>query len=94
MVMNTNESNTNLSVSGFILGMVLKIGIGLLVLLGVMIGAGFGLDRVFGTAPTILIISILVSAPVSVILIFFYVKKKTKHLHQQNIIENPDVLKK
>lgn len=92
--MNTNEPNTNLSVTGFILGMMVKVGIGLLVLLGVMIGAGFGLDRIFDTSPTILIISILISAPVSVVLIFFYVKKNTKHLNQQNVVDHPEVLKK
>ncbi len=72
----------------------LKVGLGLLVLLGLMIGAGFGLDRALGTEPKMLIVSILISAPVSVVLIFFYVRKKTRHLHQKNIVENPEVLKK
>lgn len=90
-----NEKNiTDISVTGFILKMVLRIGVGLLLILGLMLGLGFGLDRWLDTSPMLLIVFIVLSAPIAMALIFFYVRNQTKHLKQQNIVENPDILTK
>lgn len=83
--------NNPLSTYGIVAGVVGQAGcLILLVVLGSML-VGFALDQIFGTKPTFLFVSLLVSLPVTIAVIFLYTRYKTKELQDTSNQKEEDI---
>jgi F0F1-type ATP synthase assembly protein I len=83
--------NNPLSTYGIVAGVVGQAGcLILLVVLGSML-VGFVLDQIFGTKPTFLFVSLLVSLPVTIAVIFLYTRYKTKELQDISNQKEEDI---
>lgn len=79
------------STYGLVLGVVGQAGcLILLAVLGSML-IGFVLDQIFGTKPTFLFVSLLVSVPITIAVIFLYTRYKTNKLQDISKQKEEDI---
>jgi F0F1-type ATP synthase assembly protein I len=83
--------NNPLSTYGIVVGVVGQAGcLILLAVIGSML-IGFVLDAVLGTKPVFLFVSLLVSVPITIAVIFIYTRYKTKELQDISNQKEEDI---